>query len=71
MSTSNNDLNERIEREFTKHGWKQIRKGKTTFYERPLSKRTYERMVHPRKVTISKRKGSIQAVKRLINRWFL
>jgi hypothetical protein len=69
MSSFN--LDEHLERELTKSGWKQVKKGSVSFYERPLSKRTYERMVHPRKAGISKRKRGMQAVKRLINRWFL
>ncbi len=69
MSSFN--LDERLERELTKSGWKQVKKEAVSFYERPLSKQTYERMVHPKKATISRRRKSLQAVKRLINRWFL
>ena len=62
MSSFN--LDEHLEKELKKSGWKQVKKGSVSFYERPLSKRTYERMVHPRKVTVSKRNKGIQAVKR-------
>jgi hypothetical protein len=67
MSFFNDHLDEQIERDFTKHDWKRVSEGQTAFYERPLSRRTYELMVHLRKVTISKRKkGGMQAMKRFL-----
>ena len=65
------DLSERIEREFTKHGWTQFRKGRGTLYERPLSPRIRDRMVHPKKATIVKRKGGLGTLRRLLSRWFV
>jgi hypothetical protein len=66
MSSFDHDLNVRIEKEFTKHGWQQIAKGPITFYQRPLSSSAYERMVRSKKVTISKSIKSIQEIKRLL-----
>jgi hypothetical protein len=66
MSSFDHDLNVRIEKEFTKHGWQQIAKGPITFYQRPLSISAYERMVRSKKVTTSKRRKGIQAMKRFL-----
>ncbi len=66
MSSFNDRLDKQLERDFTKHGWRRVSQGQTAFYERPLSKGIYERMVHPRKVTISKRKRGVQAMKRFL-----
>jgi hypothetical protein len=65
------DLDERIEKEFTKHGWTQVRKGRGMLYERPLSPRARERMVHPKKVTLAKKNRGLDAVKHLFSRWFM
>jgi hypothetical protein len=71
MSFFNNDLDERIEREFTKRGWRRLSEGQGSFYERHLTPQTFERMVFPQKITISKRKRGLQAVKRFFDRLFL
>jgi hypothetical protein len=65
------DLGARIQEDFTKHGWTQFKKGRGTLYERPLSMRYYNSMVHPKKSTISRRTGRFKAVKRLFSRWFM
>jgi hypothetical protein len=52
MSSFNDYLDKQIQRDFTKHGWRRVSEGQTAFYERPLSTGTYERMIHPKKVTI-------------------
>lgn len=65
------DLSERIEREFTKQGWTQVKKGRGLLYERPLSPKMYDRMVHPKKATLTKRNRGLRAVKRLFSRWFM
>jgi hypothetical protein len=71
MASFSDDLDIRIAKEFTKHGWKQVSQGLISFYERPLSMSAYERMVRPKKATISRRNKGIQAVKRFFDRLFL
>ncbi len=35
MSSFNDHLDEQIERDFTKHGWRRVSEGQTAFYEAP------------------------------------